>query len=37
MKQKEAYVEKAKEALQKAGAANSVLMDLTDYFSNRDH
>nr|WP_245347749.1 farnesyl diphosphate synthase [Oceanobacillus polygoni] len=37
MKQKEVYVEKAKDALEKAGAVNSVLMDLTDYFSNRDH
>ncbi|MFC4022835.1 polyprenyl synthetase family protein [Oceanobacillus longus] len=35
--QKEVYVEKAKQALQDAGAQTSNLMDLTDYFSNRDH
>ncbi|MEN1970136.1 polyprenyl synthetase family protein [Lentibacillus sp. N15] len=30
------YVEKAKRALEKAGADNSYLMDLTNYFSSRD-
>lgn len=31
------YVDKAKAALQKANAKESVLMDLTEYFSQRDH
>lgn len=35
--QKKKYVEKAKEALKKADAEQSYLMDLTDYFSHRDH
>ncbi|WP_405101266.1 polyprenyl synthetase family protein [Oceanobacillus sp. FSL H7-0719] len=37
MKQKEIYVENAKQALSKANAANSTLELLVDYFSNRDH
>ncbi|WP_157087713.1 polyprenyl synthetase family protein [Oceanobacillus damuensis] len=37
IKQKEIYVEKAKQALAGAGAADSNLRALTDYFSNRDH
>ncbi|WP_286164792.1 MULTISPECIES: polyprenyl synthetase family protein [Clostridia] len=37
MEQKEWYVLKAKEALEKADVANSELMDLTVYFSQRDH
>ncbi|MFD1850582.1 polyprenyl synthetase family protein [Oceanobacillus bengalensis] len=37
MKQKEIYVEKAKNALEKANAEDSYLMALTDYFSNRDY
>ncbi|WP_249871956.1 polyprenyl synthetase family protein [Oceanobacillus saliphilus] len=35
--QKEKYVELAKQALEKAGASDSNLMALTDYFSNRDY
>ncbi|WP_085991944.1 polyprenyl synthetase family protein [Oceanobacillus senegalensis] len=37
MKQKEKYVEKAYQALRKAEADHSYLMELTDYFSNRDY
>ncbi|MED3735962.1 polyprenyl synthetase family protein [Virgibacillus pantothenticus] len=37
MEQKEWYVSKVKEALEKADVANSKLMDLTVYFSQRDH
>src|SRR5699024_2297868 len=35
-KQKDIYVFKAKKALENAGAEKSYLMDLTDYFSERD-
>ncbi|MEW9674576.1 polyprenyl synthetase family protein [Lentibacillus sp. L22] len=34
---KQVYKEKANTALEKAGAETSLLMELTDYFSNRDH
>ncbi|WP_042224071.1 polyprenyl synthetase family protein [Oceanobacillus manasiensis] len=34
---KNLYVEEAKKALKHAGAEYSILMELTDYFSNRDH
>lgn len=37
IKQKEIYVEKAKQSLSKANAANSTLELLVDYFSMRDH
>lgn len=37
IKQKELYVEKARKALQQAGAADSQLEALVDYISNRDH
>ncbi|WP_010650810.1 polyprenyl synthetase family protein [Oceanobacillus massiliensis] len=37
VEQKEKYAIKAKESLMKAGAQDSYLMDLTDYFSTRDH
>ncbi len=37
IEQKNLYVKKAKNALTKANAQSSVLMDLTDYFSQRDH
>lgn len=37
VKQKEAYVQKAKNALLRAEARNSQLESLVDYFSNRDH
>ncbi|WP_229683045.1 polyprenyl synthetase family protein [Virgibacillus oceani] len=37
LKQKEIYVEKAKNALKNANADHSYLMMLTDYFSERDH
>lgn len=36
-KKKLAYVEKAKEALSQANAANSYLLALTDYLTQRDH
>ncbi|MFD2630787.1 polyprenyl synthetase family protein [Oceanobacillus kapialis] len=34
---KNQYVAEAKKALEHAGAEGSILMELTDYFSNRDH
>nr|WP_239544102.1 farnesyl diphosphate synthase [Virgibacillus halotolerans] len=37
IEQKKSYVQKAKDALTKANAQSSILMDLTDYFSHRDH
>ncbi|ASK63242.1 geranyl transferase [Virgibacillus phasianinus] len=37
IKQKEKYVKLAKDALFQAGADQSFLMSLTDYFSTRDH
>lgn len=37
IQQKETYVEKAKQALVKADLQDSILSDLTDYFSTRDH
>lgn len=37
IKQKEEYVNKAKNALRKANAEESYLMALTDYFSNREY
>ncbi|MUV39683.1 Dimethylallyltranstransferase [Lentibacillus sp. JNUCC-1] len=37
IEQKKAYVKQAKEALHRAGVADSYLAELTDYFSDRDH
>jgi len=37
MNKKNEYVEKAYQELEKAEAKSSVLKELTDYFSNRDH
>ncbi|GGP16026.1 polyprenyl synthetase family protein [Oceanobacillus neutriphilus] len=37
MEQKEKYVQKAYESLRSAGAEDSLLKALTDYFSQRDH
>ncbi|MEC5422296.1 polyprenyl synthetase family protein [Virgibacillus sp. C22-A2] len=37
VEQKNSYVMKAKEALKKANAEHSYLMQLTDFFSQRDH
>lgn len=36
-KQRDAYAGKAKASLQKAGADTIILMELVDYFSQRDH
>ncbi len=36
VQQKEMYVQKAKQALKEAGVESSVLVDITDYFGNRD-
>ncbi len=36
-KQKEMYLQKAKLALHEAGVESSVLVEITDYFGNRDH
>lgn len=37
IKQKAKYVELAKQALKEAGVSDSLLMQLTDHFSHRDH
>lgn len=37
IQQKDLYVDKAKQALAKADLQDSILSDLTDYFSTRDH
>ncbi|SDK55954.1 polyprenyl synthetase family protein [Sediminibacillus albus] len=37
IRQKDVYLDKARQALKAAGVESSILLEITDYFSSRDH